>query len=300
MKRHIRRFTEVVIILVALGAGLFSQRVVIAQWFADRSQPELPPAIGFEQTQTQPPILPEPVPAPVNAQEGSIAVKEPPVLPVDQGEKEQPALEVPPDLSAPVPQSDLPASINLAVPFTSQAPYADWSAPYKETCEEASFYMVDQYYQKTAPGLIPAETANKALLGLVDFEMELFGAYEDSTITQMATLAEMFAGYEHVDVMTNPTLEEMKQQVASGRPIIVPTAGRLLGNPYFQNPGPIYHMLVVRGYTQEGMFITNDPGTRHGEAFLYPYETLMNAMHDWNGGENIEAGAKRILVIYPN
>lgn len=30
-------------------------------------------------------------------------------------------------------------SINLAVPFTSQAPTGDWSEPWQNACEEASF-----------------------------------------------------------------------------------------------------------------------------------------------------------------
>ncbi len=302
MKRHIRRFTEVVIVLVALGAGLFSQRVLIADWISNQLKPELPPAVSFEETQKQPAPIQKPEPKPVEELQAKSPSKEPPKnvdVPVEPV-KIEPSVQVQPSNVEPAPETGLPASVNLAVAFTPQAPYGDWSLPFQEACEEASLYMVDSYYKNVPIGLIPAETAKTAILGLVDFEMELFGAYEDTTIQQVATLAEMSGGYERIEVMNNPSVEEIKHQVAAGRPVIVPTAGRLLGNPYFQQPGPIYHMLVIRGYTTDGKFITNDPGTRRGEAFLYNEETLMNAMHDWSGGEDISLGAKRILVIYPN
>jgi hypothetical protein len=81
--------------------------------------------------------------------------------------------------------------------------------------------------------------------------------------------------------------------------VIVPAAGRLLGNPYFTAPGPIYHMLILRGYTASNQFISNDPGTKRGESYVYSVDTIMNAMHDWNNGEEITEGAKRVLVVYP-
>src|ERR1700681_3574952 len=39
---------------------------------------------------------------------------------------------------------DLPATVSLPVPFTSQAPLNDW-ANKQHTCEEATLVMVDQY-----------------------------------------------------------------------------------------------------------------------------------------------------------
>jgi len=78
----------------------------------------------------------------------------------------------------------------------------------------------------------------------------------------------------------------------------VPAAGRELGNPNFTDPGPLYHMLVVRGYT-ENNFITNDVGTRKGENYQYKYDVLMNAIHDWNGGD-VNNGQRVVIVAWPN
>jgi len=93
-------------------------------------------------------------------------------------------------------------------------------------------------------------------------------------------------------------VEDIKRQLVAGRPVIVPSAGRLLGNPFYNQPGPIYHMLVLRGYTKT-KFITNDPGTRRGEGYQYSFDVVMQAMRDWNNGDVLN-GRKVVLVIYPN
>ena len=76
----------------------------------------------------------------------------------------------------------------------------------------------------------------------------------------------------------------MKREIVEGNLIVMGMAGRLLGNPHFKAPGPVYHMLVIKGYDETGFF-TNDPGTMYGVNFYYPYEILMNAAHDWTGVE---------------
>src|SRR5690554_5866511 len=43
---------------------------------------------------------------------------------------------------------EVPAEINLAVPFTSQAPTANWDMPFQEACEEAAALMVHYYLTK--------------------------------------------------------------------------------------------------------------------------------------------------------
>ena len=55
--------------------------------------------------------------------------------------------------------------------------------------------------------------------------------------------------------------------------------------------------LLVRGYT-DGEFITNDPGTKHGEDFRYSESRLLGAAHDWNGGD-VPHGAPVMLIVRP-
>jgi hypothetical protein len=77
--------------------------------------------------------------------------------------------------------------------------------------------------------------------------------------------------------------------------IIAPFAGRMLGNPFYSGEGPYYHMLVIKGYDEEN-FITNDVGTRRGENFIYSYETVMQAIHDYRE-TGIETAPKKVMVI---
>jgi len=96
-------------------------------------------------------------------------------------------------------------------------------------------------------------------------------------------------------VIDIPSVNDIKEIIASGKLVIVPAAGRELGNPFYRSPGPLYHMLLIKGYTQN-RFITNDAGTKRGENYPYDFDTVTNANHDWNGG-NVEAGAKKIIIV---
>jgi hypothetical protein len=118
-------------------------------------------------------------------------------------------------------------------------------------------------------------------------------------------------GYRRVDVKYDATLADIIANVRAGRPVIVPLAGRLLGNPNYVAPGPIYHMLVVKGVTDGGDIITNDVGTRHGHNYVYAPSVFLNAMHDAPTGgagwpsnvdpaEYIKTGRRAIIVVYPN
>ncbi len=286
--RSVRNCFELIVILIVLGAALYSQRVAISDWLRERTKPELPIAVEYE----------EAVKEDEEGQEGQDSQE------VQEGQEDEAAsAEIASYPEEPAPRNDEeiiePESYNLAVPFTSQAPNGNWSVPFKEACEEASLYMVHAYYQGVKETAIDPETATTQLQKIVAFEKELFGYYEDTTTEQTGTLAELMYGYATVEIIDNPTVDQIKAHIAAGRPVIVPMAGRLLGNPFYTAPGPLYHMLVIRGYTKEEKFITNDPGTKHGEAYLYDFDTLMSAMHDWNGGGEITEGKKVILVVYP-
>lgn len=55
-------------------------------------------------------------------------------------------------------------------------------------------------------------------------------------------------------------------------------------------------MLLLKGYTPT-QFITNDAGTKRGANYPYDFQTVLNANHDWNGGD-VEHGAKKIIVVW--
>jgi len=189
----------------------------------------------------------------------------------------------------------LPANVNLVVPFTAQAPHANWDEVHEEFCEEASLLMAMSYVKKQD---IPnAEFAEQNLQKIKTFEEKRFGFYKDTTIEEVAAIAREYYKYNQTRIIENPTVDDIQQAVAAGKVVLVPAAGRLLGNPNFRPPGPLYHMLVIKGYTVDQKFIANDPGTRHGADFMYNEEVLMNAIHDWRSDRQIELGSKVVLIV---
>lgn len=198
---------------------------------------------------------------------------------------------------------DQPFSINLDVPFYSQAPRGDWGMPYQEACEEASLLLASYYVRGEDP--TPAEFEND-LLAMVEWEVSYFGQYEHTSVDQTAEMARVYLGMTggesgRVEVVEKPSADDLRAILARGDVIVAPFAGRYLGNPYFTGLGPVYHMLVIRGYKGD-TFITNDVGTRHGKNYKYSEEVLMNALHDWHesaawDSEGILKGARRVLVV---
>lgn len=204
----------------------------------------------------------------------------------------------PPPAPAPAPAPSTPpaqtAQENLSVPFLVQAPFGNWDELHGEACEEASLIMVKHFLKQTKwPSL---EAADQEIKDLIAWQTD-HGYKVDVSVSELSTIAGDYYGLKTGRVINNPTVANIKNEIAAGRAVIVPAAGRELGNPNFTAPGPPYHMLVVRGYTSTH-FITNDPGTRRGENYQYPYERFMDAIHDWNGSVNtISSGPKRVLVF---
>ena len=188
----------------------------------------------------------------------------------------------------------IPASASIKVPFTVQAPLANWDDPFQEACEEASVVMLDYFIR----GLVfTPDQANRELLQLLNWE-ESNHYPQDVTIEQLAEIVEEYYGYQ-TRISDTVTAESIMYEIANGHPVVIPAAGRKLGNPYFSGEGPWYHMLVVTGYNRK-IFKTNDPGTKRGEGYEYKHDVLINAIHDWTGvKEDIEQGPKRMLIITP-
>lgn len=232
----------------------------------------------------------EPIPKAVTSEEvaESTRAQAPPAAP-PASPKPKPQTE--PPATTPL----LPLEFNLAVPFTPQAPHANWEQPYQDGCEEAAALMVHFFYTNRT---FTPDIADDAILAAVAFEDQRFGFNKDTNAEQTAIFIRELYGYKNVDVVYDITVDDVKRTIAAGFPVIVPAYGRALGNPYFTPPGPEYHMLVIKGYTRD-KFITNDPGTRRGADFLYPYETLLSAVHDWNGGD-VQNGRRVMIVVKPN
>ena len=186
---------------------------------------------------------------------------------------------------------DLPAQKQVDVPFTSQAPAGNWSEPWQNACEETSIYMVSSFY---ADDDIKREEAITKIKEIVKTKNETFSVSEDESMQKIADLIKELGLPWHAEVKYDPSIDDLKAQLAEDHPIIVPVYAPELGNPYYD--GVDYHVVVLIGYddtTKE--FIINDPGTEHGQGLRFGYDTFMNAIHDLNQ-KDYASGKKAVLI----
>jgi len=234
--------------------------------------------------------------APIDEGKNVVIGEKEPVAKKDDGSKENTAQ---PEENIPAKnETKIPTSILIEVPFTSQAPFAKWDAYHEEACEEASLIMLKYYFDGNK---LTSKITKKEIQTMITYQLEKYGDYRDSDAEGMVKLYANFYGSlpggKRLEVVYDFSKEDLKKYLSLGHPIVVPAAGRLLGNPYFTQPGPPYHALVLKGY-DGNTIITNDPGTRRGESYEYDINTLYDAIHDFPGNlDDIEKGRKAMIIV---
>jgi len=185
--------------------------------------------------------------------------------------------------------------VNLKVPFVAQAPFAVWDVLHEDACEEASIIMLNAFYTKKIS--FTKQEMEDGIQKVVAWQKQKFDFFEDTTVEETTLIMKEFFGTTNAQAVYDITVDDIKKELAAGRPVIVPAAGKLLFNPNFRGGGPDYHMLVIKGYTKNGYFITNDPGTKRGADYIYKMDVLYKAIHDWVPGGNVLDGRKAMIVV---
>ena len=254
MKKKVIALLVIVLVFLGLGSFTYAFRFKFYEWQKDRIVAELPTPISAKD---------------IKGAQGKPVTPTPPAI-------GWPTAPPPPEITPPTPAA-LPTEINLAVPFTPQAPYGVWDEFHNDACEEASVLMVARFWQNKP--ILGPDDVEKELQEIRSFEEKTFGFSQD---TNAAETAKILTDYHHlsgVSVVYDFTLDDLKRELLSGHPVIIPAAGRELHNPFYKQPGPVYHMLVIKGVTADGKFITNDPGTKRGANFVYGQDTLYNSIN---------------------
>lgn len=190
------------------------------------------------------------------------------------------------------------SKVALSVPFTIQAPDGQWVQPWEDGCEEAALLMADAYVQGNRAATLPVTETKEKIKQMVDWQIAQWGGHKDIGVDEIAKLAQQYLGYSasQTRVVHNATLEDIRNELRSGNPVIVPAAGRLLGNPYFTPPGPIYHVFVLTGFDGDN-FIANENGTRQGNGYIYSSTVLTQALHNHQEAADITTGDMAYLVL---
>lgn len=201
-------------------------------------------------------------------------------------------------LVVPLPSKSVHAqTVFHSVPFISQAPTAKWSnSIFQNACEEASLLMAFGWVRNEKT---PAKDEAEQKIRKVSHAMKKkYGTYYDSSAYDTAQFAKEYFHHQNIQVLYDITSADIQDELIRGKLVIVPVNGITIKNPNFKQPGPLQHMLVIKGYdsnTKE--FITNDPGTRKGKNYRYPEKRFMNAIRDYPTGKHKPILVKRKAMI---
>ncbi len=292
MKKNLRlNLIFVFIIGIALFATLWFLRGDIRSWMDERKNADIPVAISRNEIEKRVQTSTVQVQiSPTSSQKTTVTSSKA----IVSSTTAIPTIASSTFVSAPI-VSKIPDSLNLDVPFVPQAPEKNWDQPWQDACEEAAILMMDAYYKDYKVSVLRAK---EDILKMVAWQESVDRNWGRSI--EMEKIQKIFTDYltgytaSKLHVIENPTIDQIKKYIANGQPVYVVADGKILPNPHFQNGGPEYHALVIRGYTKDS-FITNDPGTQFGQNFKYKYNDLMNAIHDWNGGDVI--GGRRVVLV---
>ena len=273
MNKKIKIFL-IIFVLITLGFIFYSNRIKIKELFFE-NKVELPNEISRNEINSSGADLEED-----NSNENVEVILESP----KQDDKNE---------IVPNPPSQTKTEINLKVPFIIQSPDQKWEGIYKEACEEASLLMVYGFLENKD---ITVDFAMTQIAEMINWGNENITESEDLTADQTLELARGFYKLSGEVVKLN-SIDDIKKIVSGGSPVILPALGRELKNPNFKVPGPIYHMLVVKGFTKDGLIITNDPGTRKGKDYLYNPEILFNAIADWDIDMQSPNANKKVGIV---
>ncbi len=177
-------------------------------------------------------------------------------------------------------QQTLPDKKQINVPFSAQAPEGNWAEPWQNACEETSVIMIDSFYKGST---LSKEQAKQEILRVFSLKEDKFESSKDESMERIADLINSTELVWQARVAVNPTLKEMKMELANNQPIIVPVyAPKLKSNPQYGFGDVDYHVFIISGYDDLWQqFIVKDPGSSRGNNQRYSYEEVMNAIHDF-------------------
>lgn len=180
--------------------------------------------------------------------------------------------------------SALPSKVSLKVPFVWEIPDGVWVPPWSGACEEAAMTAVDQFYLNSGKRILPKAEAKADMLPIFSFEDKLFGYNGDTDAAEIAKAINDFSSFD-ATIVRNPTLSDIKSELAADHPVLSLHYGYALNNPRhrFRRGGSSYHVMTLTGYDDAtGQFTVNDSELSDGIDYHYKYDIILATLHDFN------------------
>ena len=191
--------------------------------------------------------------------------------------------------------------VSLPLPFLWEIPDGVWVAPWSGACEEASVLSVEGYYLKKPKVIVKKDEAKALMLPMFAIENKIFGYNSDTTAAETTKLINDYASFDAY-VKDTPTLEEIKNELRAGRPVITVHYGYDLANPRhrFRRGGSSYHVMAIAGFDDaKGEFLVNDSELNDGIDFRYKYAIIMDTLHDFDHSTRKADGPARAIFTRP-
>jgi hypothetical protein len=191
-----------------------------------------------------------------------------------------------------------PQSTMLNVPYTTQAPLGEWSDPRQaDGCEEAALVMAMAWLRG---GSIPPEEAKRDIINMSEYERVKLGFYQDTSMADTGALLKDYYGHSNYIVQYGITSDDIKNELAGNRVVLIPLNTQRLGGVYGPN-GPPRHTVVAVGYDDQADTITIHDPYQGGEYRAIPSKNIDAALWDYNSGVHLPLPPKMpaMLVVYP-
>ncbi|MFA5175030.1 MAG: C39 family peptidase [Patescibacteria group bacterium] len=193
------------------------------------------------------------------------------------------------------------SKIDLAVPHIWEIPDGVWVNPWSNACEEASIIMVEEFYLKRGEVKFTDRETKTKVSPLFVYENKVFGSNADSNSTRTLRIINensFFTGF----IKKNPTVEEIKEELLNGHPVISFHYGIDLKNPKhrWRVGGSAFHVLVINGFDDKTKeFLVNDSELKNGLDYHYKYDIILNSLHDFDHASKKTDGEPVVIFTRP-
>src|SRR5690606_7684075 len=104
-----------------------------------------------------------------------------------------------------------------------------------------------------------------------DQQRDRYGSFQDTSVADTAQrIFREFFNFDDIEVVTDIGANDIVAALNEGHVVTVGVNARKLGNPWYSEPQPLQHMVLVLGYDPlADTFVVHDPGTRRGEAMRF-------------------------------